>query len=160
MKSTTPKSGSRKAPGKHHARLAAVQALYQMEIANRGAAGVIEEFLELRLGTSAKIGEVDKTLFAKLVTEVVAHQDEIDEAIRERLSGNWRLSRVDATLRAILRCGGCELLVLQDAPVAVILDEYVEIARDFFDDKETGFVNATLDAIARNINAIQTKSDE
>ncbi|VAV96788.1 Transcription termination protein NusB [hydrothermal vent metagenome] len=157
MNATPSKPGHRKAPGKHNARLAAVQALYQMEIAKRGAAGVIKEFLEIRLDEA---GEVDKTLFAKLVSEVVAHQDKIDEAIRGRLSGNWRLSRVDATLRAILRCGSCELLVLKDAPAAVVLDEYVEIAHDFFDAKETGFVNATLDAIAKNPDKSLTKSDE
>jgi len=160
------KSGKRKAPGKHHARIAAIQALYQMEISSRGAAGVIQEFLEQRFETPSESlpeGEVDKPFFVRLVEQVVKNQDQIDQAIRHRLSGNWRLSRIDRTLRAILRCGSYELLVDSTAPRAVIIDEYVEITGAFFDKSEVGFINATLDSIAKGelpINMKQCKDAE
>ena len=150
MNSADKPAKKRKAPRKHNARIAAVQALYQMEITNRGATGVIEEFLEHRLHQTEAF---DQTLFARLVGQVVEHQDQIDEAIRARLSGSWRLSRLDTTLRALLRCGCCELLIAPDTPVAVVLDEYVQIAKAFFDPKESGFVNATLDGIAKTLSA-------
>ncbi len=152
MTSKPKKNYKRKAPGKHNARLAAVQALYQMEITKRGAGGVIEEFLQERLQPEHLDGsDVDLTFFTKLVETLVQHQSNIDQAIRDHLSGSWRLSRVDATLRAILRCGTCELLVMTDTPIAVVIDEYVEIAKSFFDAKESGFVNATLDAIGKQV---------
>ena len=150
--SAKPKVGSEKpkAAARHNARLAAVQALYQMEISNRGAKGVIREFLEQRLAQPSEFFpdvQVDKTLFVKLVEQVVQNQSDIDKAIRLKLSGSWRLSRIDRTLRAILRCGCCELLFDSHAPHAVVLDEYVQIASAFFDKKETAFINATLDSI-------------
>lgn len=143
----------RKAPGKHNARFAAVQALYQMEISGRGANGVVEEFLTERLGEDPEFlasTEIDRKFFAKLVKSVVSNQEQIDKAIRAHLSEKWRLSRLDTTLRAILRCGCCELTIDKTAKPAVVIDEYVEISHDFFDQKETGFINASLDAINKN----------
>ncbi|PHR58046.1 MAG: transcription antitermination factor NusB [Robiginitomaculum sp.] len=159
MTSKPKKNYKRKAPGKHNARLAAVQALYQMEITDRGANGVIEEFLQERLQPEHLDGSaIDRTFFKNLVETLVQNQANIDQAIRDHLSGGWRLSRVDATLRAILRCGSCELLVLRDTPMAVVIDEYVDIAKSFFDAKESGFVNATLDAIGKNLSQPSTSA--
>lgn len=151
----------RKAPGKHNARIAAVQALYQMEIANRGAASVIEEFLAEHLTGQPEFlpkGAVDRNFFTRLVNDVVEQQDKIDQIIRARLSKKWRFSRIDAILRAILRCGCCELLVAKTIPTAVVVDEYVEIAKAFFDKSESGFINATLDAIASEVSNVKTSS--
>ena len=143
----------RKAPGKHNARIAAVQALYQMEISARGANSVVEEFLAERLGEAPEFlpsTEVDRNFFARLVKGVVNNQEQIDQAIRLQLSEKWRLSRIDATLRAILRCGCYELTIDKTAKPAVVIDEYVEISHSFFDQKETGFINASLDAINKS----------
>jgi len=143
----------RKAPGKHNARIAAVQAMYQMEISGRGAAGVIDEFLEERLSGTPEFlpsSEIDRNFFARLVKGVVKNQEEVDQAIRSQLSEKWRLSRIDATLRAILRCCCFELTITKAATPAVVIDEYVEISNQFFDQKETGFINASLDAINKS----------
>ncbi len=143
----------RKAPGKHNARIAAIQALYQMDITGRGAAGVVDEFLDQRLEEPLEYldgTDIDRAFFAQLTKDVAEHQSKIDTAIRAKLSENWRLSRLDATLRALMRCACCELLVCVQAPAAVVLDEYVDISKLFFDVKETGFVNATLDAISKS----------
>lgn len=135
------------------ARLAAVQALYQMELAGAGVEAVVREFTEHRFDRDIEgetLAEADEVFFAELVHGVVAEQDSIDGAIAHRLASGWRLERVDATLRAILRAGAWELVRRPDVPVEVAIDEYVEIAKSFFEGPEPGFVNGALDGIARD----------
>jgi transcription antitermination protein NusB len=131
------------------ARLAAVQALYQMELAGAGAEEVTEEFETHRFGDVP----TDAAFFKSIVEGVPAHQAEIDKAIANCLSQTWTLARVDSILRAILRAGGLELVALRDVPARVVIDEYVGIAHDFFAGDEPGFVNAALDAMARRKRA-------
>lgn len=138
------------------ARLAAVQALYQMEVSGAGAEAVIREFTEHRFDRalegeeSATLAAADEAFFGELVRGVVAEQSEVDKAIVHRLATGWKLERLDATLRAILRSGAYELMRRPDVPVEVVIDEYVEIAKSFFEGPEAGFVNGALDGIARD----------
>jgi len=135
------------------ARLAAVQALYQMEAAGGGVEAVVREFLDHRFGGDIEgenLAEADEAFFAELVRGVVADQGAVDRAIAKRLATGWRLERIDATLRAILRSGAYELTRRKDVPTEVAIDEYVEIAKSFFEGPEPGFVNAALDGIARD----------
>jgi N utilization substance protein B len=144
------------APGRQArsvARLAAVQALYQMEAAGAGAEAVIREFSDHRFDRDLEgrtLARADESFFAEVVRGVVAEQDAIDRAVRRRLARGWRLERIDATARSILRAGAFELMRRPDVPAEVVIDEYVEIAKSFFDGPEPGFVNAALDAIARD----------
>jgi N utilization substance protein B len=134
------------------ARLAAVQALYQMETAEAGSEAVIREFADFRFDKDIDglpLAPADEVYFGKLVRGAVEHQARVDKAIRTRLAEGWRLERIDATLRAILRVGAFELIG-GDAPDEVVIDEYVEIAKSFFDGPEPGFVNGALDGIARD----------
>ena len=137
------------------ARLAAVQALYQMEVAGTGVEAVVREFADHRFGgdlEGAMLAEADEPLFAEIVRGVVAEQGAVDRAVVARLAKGWRLERLDATARAILRSGAWELLRRPETPTEVALDEYVELARAFFEDgPEPGFVNAALDAVARDV---------
>jgi len=135
------------------ARLAAVQALYQMELAGTGVEAVVREFTEHRFDRDIEgetLAEADEAFFAELVHGVVSEQSAIDGAVTHRLATGWRLERLDATLRAILRAGGWELMHRPDVPVEVAIDEYVEIAKSFFEGPEPGFVNGALDGIARD----------
>ncbi|CAN1496594.1 NusB Transcription termination factor [Caulobacteraceae bacterium] len=135
------------------ARLAAVQALYQMELAGTGVDAVVREFTDHRFDGDLEgetLAEADEVFFSELVHGVVGGQAAIDSAISHRLAANWRLERVDATLRAILRAGGWELMNRPDVPVEVAIDEYVEITKSFFEGPEPGFVNGALDGIARD----------
>ena len=135
------------------ARLAAVQALYQMEAGGAGVEAVVREFLDHRFGGDIEgehLAEADEAFFAELMRGMVAHQAAVDHAIAKRLAANWRLERIDATLRAILRAGAYELTQRPDVPTEVAIDEYVEIAKSFFEGPEPGFVNAALDGIARD----------
>lgn len=134
------------------ARLAAVQALYQMEISGRGATDVIAEFREHRFGHEGEgpeIVEADEEFFAALVAGVVTKQATVDLAINALLAEGWRLERLDATVRAILRAGGYELFEKSDVPARVAIDEYVDVAHAFFEGSEPKFVNAALDKCAR-----------
>ena len=135
------------------ARLAAVQALYQMEAAGAGVEAVVREFLDHRFGgdiEGSRLAEADEAFFAELVRGVVEDQTAVDRAVAKRLATGWRLERIDATLRAILRAGAYELSRRPDVPTEVAIDEYVEIAKSFFEGPEPGFVNAALDGIARD----------
>ena len=135
------------------ARLAAVQALYQMEAAGAGVETVVREFSDHRFGgdmEGSPLAEADEVFFGQLVRGVVKDQFAVDQAVAKHLAAGWRLDRLDATLRAILRAGAFELTERRDVPVEVAIDEYVELAKSFFEGPEPGFVNAALDAIARD----------
>jgi N utilization substance protein B len=135
------------------ARLAAVQALYQMELGGAGVEAVVREFSDHRFGSDLEgepLAAADEAFFGDLVRGVVSDQAPIDHAIVKRLAQGWRLDRLDATVRAILRAGAYEL-ARTDVPAEVVIDEYVELAKAFFDPTEAGFVNAALDGIAGDV---------
>ena len=98
------------------------------------------------------MAQADHEFFAELVRGVVSSQAQIDRAIASHLASGWRLERIDATARAIFRAAGFELM-RTEAPIEVVIDEYVEIAKSFFDGPEPGFINAALDAIGRDERA-------
>ncbi len=134
------------------ARLAAVQALYQMEAARTGVDGVIREFRDHRFEADIEgeqLASADEDFFEDVVRGVVTGQGEIDQAIARRLASGWKLERLDSTVRAALRCGAYELMKRPDVPIEVAIDEYIDIAKAFTD--EAGFLNAALDAIARDV---------
>jgi transcription antitermination protein NusB len=136
------------------ARLAAVQALYQMDIGGTGVLEVVAEYETHRLGQELD-GETylkaDPSWFRSIVAGVVRDQTKIDPLVRASLLESWPLSRLDSTLRAILRAGTFEIVERKDVPVAVIVTEYVEIAQAFFDGEEPKIVNAVLDRIAKQV---------
>jgi N utilization substance protein B len=138
------------------ARLAAVQALYQMEASSAGVETVVREFTEHRFDRDMEgeaLAAADEVFFAEIVRGAVDEQGPIDRAIARRLAAGWKLERIDATLRAILRAGAFELMRRPDVPVEVVIDEYLEITKSFFEGPESGFVNGALDAIARDERA-------
>ena len=136
------------------ARLAAVQALYQMDIGGTGVLEVVAEYEAFRLGQEVD-GETylkaDAAWFRSIVSGVVRDQTKIDPLIKSSLQDDWALSRLDSTVRAILRAGTFEIIERKDVPVPVIVTEYVEIARAFFEEDEPKLVNAVLDRIAKQI---------
>jgi N utilization substance protein B len=135
------------------ARLAAVQALYQLDMSGEHVTEVIADFRSNRLGSEMdgdQYRDADADWFNLIVKGVVAQQLELDPEIHGVLTDDWPLSRIDSTLRAILRAGAFELNDRKDVPTAVIINEYVDIARAFFEeDDEPKLVNAVLDRLAR-----------
>ena len=136
------------------ARLAAVQALYQMDIGGTGVLEVVAEYEAFRLGQEVD-GETylkaDAAWFRSIVAGMVRDRTKIDPIIKSALQDDWALSRLDSTVRAILRAGTFEILERKDVPVPVIVTEYVEIARAFFAEDEPKLVNAVLDRIAKQM---------
>ncbi|MFQ5437970.1 MAG: transcription antitermination factor NusB [Paracoccaceae bacterium] len=149
---TAKPSRAQKQRMKSAARLYAVQALFQMEASDALLADVCEQFETHRFG--AVVDEVEFSqgnvdLFRTLLTMAVERQAKIDQMTDRALVAKWPIDRIDPTLRALFRAAGAELLLGQ-APVRVVISEFVEVARAFFPDgKEAGFVNAVLDHMAR-----------
>jgi N utilization substance protein B len=143
---------ARKANRRGAARLAAVQALYQMDLAGTGLTEILAQFESHWLGREVE-GEqylpAEAAFFRDIVSGVVADQRELDPKIEAALADTWPLKRIDAILRSVLRAGAYELGAHGDIPVRVIVSEYVDIAHAFVDRTETGMVNAVLDALAR-----------
>ena len=135
------------------ARLAAVQALYQQHMEGTALARLLNEFHQHRLGMEVDdeqyaAAEVD--FFDDLVSGVEARREEIDETLAGKLAQGWTLTRLDKTMLQILRCGTYELIARPDVPVASAINEYVDVAKAFFDDREAKFVNGILDAVAKD----------
>ena len=142
------------ARGEHRstARLAAVQALYQMDVAGTGVAQSMAEFETHWIGREIE-GDTYKpaevAFFRKVVEGVLEHQGAIDREIDAILRETWPLARIEAVMRAILRAGLYELRHREDIPARVAISEYVDVAGAFFDREQAGMVNAVLDAAAR-----------
>lgn len=148
------------------ARLAAVQALYQMDLAKTDLNAIVEEFTAFRLqgrneddeNEQVALADADQTYFAELVRGTVRRQREIDPLIDETLATGWRLVRVDSTLRAILRAGVYELLERVEVPARVVINEYINIAHAFFSDDQPRVVNGVLDHIAKEVRSGEFKA--
>jgi N utilization substance protein B len=138
------------------ARLAAVQALYQMDIAGKGLKEVQKEFERHWMGREIEGDQykpAEAALFRSILDGVLAHQLTLDPRIDDILSKGWPLKRVEAIMRATLRAGAFELVHSPDVPPKVVISEYVDIARAFFERDETNMVNAVLDRLAREERA-------
>ena len=136
------------------ARLGAVQALYQIEQINQEVESAIEEFISHRfplLGEEMQYFKPDLDLFKNLVQGVSHNLVSLDTLIEENLSENWRLERLPSVMRAILRAACHELNNESLVPTPVIINEYVEISKEFFQDKEVSFANGILDIIAKKV---------
>jgi len=136
------------------ARLAAVQALYQLEMEETPLAKLLHEFHEHRLGATIEdetYEEAEVAFFDDIVSGADARRDEIDALIAARLAEGWSLERLDRPMRAILRAGTDELVARRDVPAATVINEYLDVAHAFYDKRETGFVNGLLDAIAKGV---------
>ena len=152
--STTPGLPIRPANQRGAARLAAVQALYQMDVGRQTLEDTLSQFSAHMLGREVE-GEqylpADADFFKQIVTGVIRSQLDIDPTIDKALSNDWPVGRFDATLRAILRAAAFELLRRRDIPAGVVITEYVDIAKAFYEDDAPGMVHAVLDAIAKQV---------
>ena len=138
------------------ARLAAVQALYQLQEGEHGPAEIIDQFLNVRTGETGEGGmrrDADRPLFKDVVEGAVAHKAELEQTLTGALAQDWTWERVDRLVRAILLAGAYELIHRKDVPSKVAINEYVAIANAFYDQGEQNFVNFVLDRVARQARA-------
>jgi N utilization substance protein B len=142
----------RKANRRGAARLAAVQALYQMDIAGTGLNDILAEFESHWIGREVEGAQylpAEAAFFRDVVSGVVREQRSLDPLLDKVLAEGWPLKRIETILRAVLRAGAYELRHRTDVPARVVVSEYVDVANAFVDKDETGMVNAVLDQIAR-----------
>ena len=153
-----PGNEARKANKRGAARLAAVQALYQMDLAGTGLNEIMTEFEGHWLGGMVE-GEqylpAEAAYFRDIVGGVVREQAVLDPQIDAALARGWPLKRIEAVIRAVLRAGAYELACRNDVPARVVTSEYVDVASAFVDKDETGMVNAVLDQLAHQMRAAE-----
>jgi N utilization substance protein B len=149
---------ARKANKRGAARLAAVQALYQMDLAGTGLNDIMAEFEKYWLGgevEGAQYMPAEAAYFRDIVSGVVREQSRLDPQIDAALTRGWPLKRIETVLRAVLRAGAYELACRSDVPARVVMAEYVDVAGAFVDEVETGMVNAVLDQLAHELRAAE-----
>jgi len=147
---------TRKANKRGAARLAAVQALYQMDLAGTGLNEILAEFESHWIGREVEGAQylpAEAAFFRDIVSGVVHEQRELDPLIDEALSKGWPLKRIETVLRAALRAGAYELIHRTDVPARVVVAEYADVVAAFVERDETGMVNAVLDQLARRVRA-------
>ena len=138
-------------------RVAAVQALFQAEQGPENPETVIDQFVRHRLGElpgtggfeNGRVPDAEVPLFAHIVRAAVRQQDTIDRMLAEALPADWPLARIDPVLRAVMRAAGAELAMSDGPPAKVVINEYLDVARGFFEGAEPGMANAVLDRLAR-----------
>jgi transcription antitermination protein NusB len=153
-----PEKQARKANRRGAARLAAVQALYQMDVAATPVNDILAEFESHWLGQEIEGSQylpAEAAFFRDIVVGFLREQRTLDPLIDRALAGGWPLKRIEAVLRAILRAGVFELDHRRDVPARVVVSEYVGIAHAFLEADEVGMVNAVLDALARQLRAAE-----
>lgn len=136
------------------ARLSAVQAIYQREMEPATTPALLHQYHQHWLGAELegeRLREADVPFFDDLVAGVDARAAEIDALISAHVATGWTLDRLDRPMRAVLRAAVYELVARPDVPIGTVINEYLDVAHAFFDRRETGFVNALLDAVARRV---------
>ena len=134
------------------ARLGAVQALYQMDLAGTDVGVTLAQFSSRAMGEdfdAGQCGEADYKFLKEVVDGAVREQKTIDPAVDAILEKGWPLHRLDATVRAILRAGAYELMFMDKVPARVAISQYVDVAGAFFEAEEPKFINGVLDRLAR-----------
>lgn len=157
---TTQERGPKPANKRGAARLAAVQALYQMEVSGASLTEIVAEYENHRLGHEVdgeQYLDADAGWFRSIVAGVVGRQRKIDPVIHDALTPDWPLARLEILLRAILRAAVFELANRADVPARVIINEYVDVSKAFFDEDEPGMVNGVLDRVARKLRSGEVK---
>jgi len=143
------------------ARLAAAQALYQMEVADKGLNDALAEFETHWIGRTIEgdtYNPAEVAFFRDVVSGVLKDQFAIDQTLDGTLARDWPLRRIEALMRAILRAASYELMRRKDVPARVVVSEYVAVAAAFFDREECGMVNGVLDALARQCRPEEFKA--
>ncbi len=154
--SRTPRGAKVRRPDRRtQARIATVQALYQLGATNAAPDDVLDEFRTYRMSEAGPAAIADKTLFGEVFRGACGNRSVLNDMIQGSLSDDWALDRMDRVLVALLNAAAWELLGRAETPARVIITEYVDVARLFFDSREPAFVNGVLDRLAR-----KTRPDE
>ena len=149
----TDRQSGRRSDRRTQARIAAVQALYQLSATDAAPDDVVDEFRLHRMREAGPAAAADKALFTEIVQGACSDRAALNRMIEGSLSENWALERMDRVLVALLNAGAWELHGRSETPARVVIAEYVDVARVFFDNREPAFVNGMLDRLARTLRS-------
>lgn len=136
------------------ARLAAVQTLYQLDMTGGDAEDVIIDNLSNQRGARLEgddVADMDPRFYSDVARGTARWRDQLDALLNQDIADGWSMARLERILAALLRCAAYELKHRPDVPARVVINEYLEIARAFFDGEEPRLVNGVLDAVARRL---------
>lgn len=142
MKNSTPR---------HNARRYALQALYQWYFTEEDPKELVRQFVEEHL-----LEETDIDYFNRLVTETIKDKDQLDEKISAHL--DRKISALNPVELAILRMSTAELTNSLEIPYKVVIDEALELAKEFGAQEGYKYVNAVLDAISKELRKTERNS--
>ncbi|QQS12575.1 MAG: transcription antitermination factor NusB [Rhodospirillales bacterium] len=154
---TTSAPAGKPAPGRLRrslARLSAVQAVYQLLAGDDAGADIVEQFLNFRAADSGDAGmspDAERPFFKALVQGVDADRAALVALVEEGQAESWPWKRLDRLIQAIILTGAWELKGRVDVPARVVITEYMHITSAFYQGRESGFVNASLDRLARRL---------
>jgi len=146
-------------------RLAAIQALYEIEVAGAETGGVLKFFINKRWrevtlqdpdtkpdeGDRARLTEPDSIYLTKLVEGVVAEKDRIVKDLDDVLAGEWTAERLDVLMRMLLCTASFELIFELNVPKRVLITEYTDLAHAFYEDNEAAFAAGILSSLATKL---------
>lgn len=140
---------------RHLARVAAVQAVYQMEQNPDDRQDVVRQFLQARFGEDIQGSiEPDLNLFREITESLAKNLTIFDDQIAEQLTEKWTIERLPSLSRSILRCALYELTHVADVPTLVVINEYVEVAKGFLEKKDVSFIHGVINAISEKIRTV------
>lgn len=146
-----------------NARLNAIQALYAAEFSDKPITKIIFQFLNGEIGEKLivenekgkeefiPLPDMDHELFSKIVQEATLRKEDLDKTILDAVVSGWENDRVEILLQSILRAGLAEFFVNPNLDTPIIINEYTDIARSFYDGAEVALVNAVLNKYAKVI---------
>jgi N utilization substance protein B len=125
-----------------------------MDIAGSGILETVAEYEEHRFGREidgVEYRPADVEWFRIVLAGVVENQRKIDPVVNDSLLPDWPLSRIDSTMRALLRGATFDIMMRLEVPTNLIVDGYLEVAKAFYGEEEPKVVNAVLDRVARRL---------
>lgn len=125
----------------------AMELLFGMTLSKNTLEETIENFLE---DYEMKLNTVDLEYIKEILSKVEENKVKIDKIIEESLS-NWKLDRISKVNLSILRVSIGEMLYIEDVPEKVAINEAIELAKKYSDDKSVSFINGVLDKVFKNL---------
>ncbi len=136
-------------------RLYAVQTLYRNQMEGGNLESLIKEAkkeVDVIISENYSVHEIDLNFFIELISNTIQNLNEIDKIIKRHMSKHWSFSRLDRVMQSLIRLGTCELKFLKNIPPTVIFNEYIEIAKAFFEKNDVAFLNGILNTISNESN--------
>ena len=155
MSTSTNLENNKKIGRRYNTRLAAVKSVYNLEINSclnikKNANDLANDIMAYYKQSEENVS-IDRDFLFHLISGVFNHKDNLDEKIKEKLGVNWKFERLEAVIVAILRTSVFEILNDSETPLKIIINEYINITKEFYDEKEVGFINSVLDKIGHAV---------